>query len=158
MEGDEQMTETRTHTHKIRTRIRRYGDMCRRHKTPEQQHVEHTTFDRIVLVAIIASIAVMIWGLADPEHAEIVEMVDYAILVFFAIEVGVRVKRGGRNWYRDGWLWFDLIIILIALLPLGADAIAARVVRGARLAHFSRHLPHLRHLPALGRGVRRILK
>jgi hypothetical protein len=157
MEGENIMTTHTTHKHTIRARIHRFGETCLHHKPRAKEHAEHTqhsTLDHITLAAIIASIAIMIWGFIDPEHKEIVEVLDYVILVYFGVEIGIRIHRAGRGWYKDPWLWLDLIIIVVALLPLGSDAIAARLVRAARLAHVGRHLPHLRHLPALLRVVR----
>lgn len=157
--------ETRAHKHGLHgkhraRRVPEFGEMCLRHDKvvratePAAHIVEHSTFDQIVLAAIVCSISIAVWGMIDHDHEDLIEALDYSLLLFFGAEIGIRVKRAGRNWYKDPWIWIDLIIIGVALLPLGSDAIFARVVRGARLLHVSRHLPHLRHLPAMLRLVR----
>lgn len=142
-------TSTGTHrTHKRpRTNIQ-YSELCARHEAVHDaaQHVaERKLFSRIVLAVILINLAVLVWGFLDHTHEELVEIADETILAFFAVEVGLRLKAAGRRFWRDGWLWFDIVVIGLALLPLGADVIALRIMRGARILHVSRHLPHIHH-------------
>lgn len=106
-------------------------------------------FDRIVVAAIIMTPLIFVWELCDRDMEETLAAIDTGILGFFVIELAVRVKHAGRKWYRDPWIWFDAVIIGLALLPLGEDMLALRLMRACRLAHMGRHLPHLRHIPAL---------
>ncbi len=113
------------------------------------QHIaQHHRFHHVTTSAILATVAVTIWGWIDREN-ELVEWADYAILGFFAVEVGLRVKAAGRRCWRDAWLMFDLTITVLAILPLGANLTALRIMRIARIAHLGRHTMHLRHLPVL---------
>jgi hypothetical protein len=75
-------------------------------------------------------------------HNELAERIDAGILVFFAIEIGVRVALAVKRRRWDAWLAVDTVIVALAMLPFGAIP----VVRVARLAHLSRHFAHLRHL------------
>ncbi len=167
------MTATTTRKHRVIRPVRWYGELCERHskvrqakhaadqalidaaiidkgKPRQAKHVAHQTLlDRIVLAVIIVNTVVLAWDFLDEGHEEFIEIIDVAILLFFVVEIALRIKAAGRQFWRNGWLVFDIIVIALALLPLGANAFALRVLRGARLAHFGRHLPHLRHLTAL---------
>lgn len=111
----------------------------------------HASFwDKAVLAAIVVNSIILLWGLIDHHHHEdLIGTLDEAVLWFFALEISVRFKTAGRQCLRDRWLIFDAIIVLVALLPLGANLLALRVVRAAKIAHFGRHLPHLRHVLSL---------
>lgn len=103
-------------------------------------------FNKIVLAAIIANTGVLVWGLLDHTHEELIETLDYSLLWFFVFEIAVRLKMAGRSWRNWAWVTFDAIIIFLAMLPLGANVSALRVMRACRMVHFSRHMPHLRHM------------
>lgn len=112
-----------------------------------------TWFNRIVIAAIIMTPIIFVWELMDRDMAETLGAIDTWILGFFVFELGVRVvravKESGKDWWRDKWIWIDAMIIVLALMPLGEDVLALRLMRAFRLAHISRHMPHLRHLPAM---------
>lgn len=107
-------------------------------------------FERIARFAIFATFAVFIWGLLDHANEELIEKIDVAILCFFILEAAIRIKAAGRWFWRDGWLLFDIVVIFLGLPVvahmLGADLMALRVMRVARLMHLSRHA---RHIPVL---------
>jgi Protein of unknown function (DUF1524) len=107
----------------------------------------HSTRDHVVRAALITTIGLLFWGRFDPDHKDLIRHLDDAVLFIFICEVAARLKaeikaRGWRFW-RNGWLMFDLVVTVVAALPMGADVIAARVVRVAKLGHMGRHLPHL---------------
>jgi Ion transport protein len=106
--------------------------------------------DHAVTVAIGLNTVVLLWSLFDETHRELLERADLALLWFFAAEIGLRFKHAGRRCLRDRWLLFDALVIAVALAPVGVNVSALRVVRAARLTHFTRHLSHLRLLDLLG--------
>lgn len=108
---------------------------------------EHTsTFDRVVLAAITANLAVVAWGLLDEEHAELADVIDEAILWFFAVELMLRVWMShGIAYFKDFWNSLDAVVITVALLPVAGSGIALlRLVRLAKSVHLMRHTSHLR--------------
>ena len=121
---------------------------CNDHPDPEPiaNHDDHklTWITKAVIVALLTNAAIMVWEIFD--HSEIAEEIDLAILWFFVLELGLRIKGAGRSFLRDRWLMFDILIITLALLPLGANLASLRIMRAARLTHMSRHLPHLKHI------------
>lgn len=119
-------------------------------------------FERISRLAIIATFVVFIWGLLDHTDEELIEHIDVAILCFFGLEALIRIKADGRNFWRDGWLVFDIAVIILGLPIIthlvGMDLMAVRVMRIARFLHISRHLRHvpiLRLLPQIPALVRK---
>ena len=109
-------------------------------------HQRSSFLNKAVLVAILANTAILGWGLLDHDHEDLIGALDEAVLWFFALEIAIRFKTAGRRWFRDRWLLVDTVIVMVALAPVGADVMLLRLVRACRLAHFGRHLPHVRHV------------
>jgi hypothetical protein len=111
-------------------------------------------------VAIAANFAAFGWGLVDHPHRELAEHAEDVTLVFFAVEMALRLKYQGANgFFRDKWNVADLAIITVAIMPLlaelahhsvegvfgGAAALVVlRLVRLVRMAHMMRHSAHFR--------------
>jgi hypothetical protein len=108
---------------------------------------DHTIRDHVVRAALVASIGLLAWSQFDPAHEDLIRHLDDVVLFVFIFEVAARLKTEintkGLGFWRNGWLMFDLTVTVLAALPMGADMIAARVVRVAKLAHMGRHVPHL---------------
>ena len=112
-----------------------------------------TLLTKITLAAIILNTGILAWDFFGDENV-IIEKIDIAILWYFVGELIIRANNKIRNdgWRKaltDGWLIFDSIVIVLALLPLGENMTALRVMRISRFAHYGRHLPHLKHLTVL---------
>jgi voltage-gated sodium channel len=107
--------------------------------------------DKAVLAAILGNAGILLWGLIDHSHEDLIGTLDELVLWFFALEIAIRVKRAGRRFYADKWLLFDAVVVVVALAPVGADVMLLRLVRACRLAHFGRHLPHVLSLRLLTR-------
>jgi voltage-gated sodium channel len=114
-------------------------------------------FDKVVLAAIAANTAVLVWGWCDSAHEELIEPVHTGFLVFFTVELALRYRAAGslRAFCRSGWNVFDTVVIGLALLPvlmpLGGTTFmrVTRVARFARVVHSLRHVSHLRVLDVL---------
>jgi voltage-gated sodium channel len=112
--------------------------------------VKRSSFlDKAVLAAIIGNSLLLLWGLVDKHHQDLIGTVDEILLWFFALEIAIRLKTAGRRFLHDKWLLFDAACVLVALAPVGVNLIALRVVRACRIAHFGRHLAHVRHVLSL---------
>jgi voltage-gated sodium channel len=112
-------------------------------------------FDKAILLAIVANSVVLVWGLVDHAHEELLDPVHEAFLVMFTAELGVRLHRVGWNvkrFLRAPWNTFDALVIGLALAPaLGLDVTLLRVARLARMVHALRHVSHLRAVHMLWR-------
>ena len=114
-----------------------------------------TPFDKVVLAAIVANTVVLVWGWVDSTHEEAIDRVHTAFLVFFCLELAVRLRAAGslRGYLRSGWNVFDSVVIGLALVPalpmMGSFMRLARLARLARIVHSLRHVSHLRVLDYL---------
>lgn len=98
-----------------------------------------------MLAAITANLAVVAWGAADHEHAEVAEHLDSVILVFFAAELALRVWMSRWTYFKGFWNCVDALVIGVALLPVAGSGITLlRLVRVAKSIHLMRHVSHLR--------------
>jgi hypothetical protein len=87
----------------------------------------------------------MLFALVDRDHAELLERVDVACLVFFAGELLFRVYRARLGFFRSPWCCADAAIIVQALAPVAGGGLAVlRLARLARSVHLLRHLSHAR--------------
>jgi voltage-gated sodium channel len=106
-----------------------------------------STFEKVVLVTIAANTAVLVWGLCDHHHEELIDPMHTGFLAFFVVELLVRLRAAGslRVFMASGWNVFDSVVIGLSLLPvLGVGVTLLRVARGARVLHSLRHVSHLR--------------
>ena len=56
----------------------------------------------------------------DPIFLNTIHLLDYAITVFFVIEILIRFigEKEKKNFLKDGWNVFDTIIVAISLIPI----------------------------------------
>jgi voltage-gated sodium channel len=109
-------------------------------------------FEAVVPAAILVNSVVLGWGWIDHAHDVAAERIDTCFLVFFLVELVVRLKRAGWRWLTQPWNLLDATIILVALLPVVGDGITVlRLARVAKLLHLGRHASHLRVVAWLGR-------
>lgn len=64
-------------------------------------NVEHArfegAFERVVAAVILFNAAVAVWGLADHGHEDLAERAETVCLVFFCVELAVRLGRLART-------------------------------------------------------------
>jgi voltage-gated sodium channel len=90
-----------------------------------------------------------------------IEWLNNLILFIFAVEIGLKILCFGREFWRQGWNWFDLSVVLIAALPASQAFSALRVLRAVRLLRLVAVVPSLRRvvdgflqaIPSLGSVV-----
>lgn len=80
------------------------------------------------------------------------------ILGIFVVELTLRMVAFGREFWRDGWSWFDMLVVGVGLLPFAEGFSAMRALRVIRLLRIVSVVPSLRRvveglmraLPGLG--------
>ncbi|MCV7342974.1 ion transporter [Mycolicibacterium rhodesiae] len=112
-------------------------------------------WDRVVAGAVVANAGVVLLAGLLGLDERVLDVAEHAFLAFFCLEWAVRFRAAG--WRLGAWGWFDLAVIVVALLPLGGGVLALRVARVARLArllHLTKHVAvHLRHMRVRQLGV-----
>jgi voltage-gated sodium channel len=66
-------------------------------------------------------------------HQPLFTVIDRAFLWFFLVEIGLRIYAHGGRFFRGGWNWFDLIIVLVSIAPFLVNLSALRILRALRL-------------------------
>ena len=111
-----------------------------------------TTRVQRVIVAVILFNAVTLGLMTDGDLMATIggplRWLDLVCLVFFLVEISLRLVAQGRDFWRQGWNIFDFAVVGIALVP---DAGAWAVLRGLRVLRILRLLtvvPQLRKVVA----------
>lgn len=114
------------------------------------------------IVALIAFNALLLAADTIPtiEHpiGELLEELNNIIVLIFVVEITLKIVTFGRQFWREGWNWFDLIVVGISILPASEVFSSLRALRALRLLRLVTVLPSLRRvvegflraLPSLG--------
>lgn len=75
---------------------------------------------------------------------------DYAITLFFLIEISIRFlgENRKRDFFKSGWNIFDTLIVAVSLIPIEDSQLAfvGRLLRIFRVLRMISIIPELRHL------------
>ena len=108
-------------------------------------------FNTLVISVIIAS--ALYAGVSSYDiplqYIYLLEFFDYAITIFFTIEILIRIiaERSLIKFFKDGWNVFDFIIVTISLIPVGGSesVFVARLLRIIRILRILRATKHSKH-------------
>ena len=79
-------------------------------------------FNIIVISVIVASAIYAGVSSYDisPEYIIYLDLFDYAITIFFVVELVIRMisERSLLKFFKDGWNIFDFCIVVISLVPI----------------------------------------
>ena len=109
--------------------------------------LERTWFSRLVLSVILANALVlgaetMVTGTA----LSVLHTIDHAMLVFFVVELLLRLFANGRRFFTDPWSVFDLLVVGVAFLPASGSLSALRALRVLRVLRVITVVPSLRRV------------
>ncbi len=119
--------------------------------TSISRFVDSRLFQTLSLI-LIGSSAVVI-GLETDQglmasHGDLLRGIDRFLLVGFSLEVGLRLGAVGWNpvrFFRDGWNFFDFLVVVLCWLPWGGQGVAVlRLARVLRALRIIRVFPQLR--------------
>tara|TARA_Y100000768_G_scaffold75998_1_gene53750 strand:+ start:9226 stop:9963 length:738 start_codon:yes stop_codon:yes gene_type:complete len=109
-------------------------------------------FNTMVIAVIIASAIYAGVSSYDisPEYYVYLDFFDYAITLFFLIEIIVRMisERSLKKFFSDGWNIFDFLIVTISLVPINnvESVFVARLLRIIRVLRIITVIPAFRHI------------
>ncbi len=78
------------------------------------------------------------------DYGRILSFIDQTILMFFIIELLIRLIAHGRNFLKDPWSLFDLFVVGISLFPAQDAFSALRAARALRALRLISVFPKLR--------------
>ena len=109
-------------------------------------------FSGIVISVIVASAIYAGVSSYDisPEYSVYLDLFDYAITIFFLIEIIIRMisERSLVKFFSDGWNIFDFLIVTISLVPINnvESVFVARLLRIIRVLRIITVVPAFRHI------------
>ena len=109
-------------------------------------------FSGIVIAVIVASAIYAGVSSYDipPEYSVYLDLFDYAITIFFLIEIIIRMisERSLVKFFSDGWNIFDFLIVTISLVPINnvESIFVARLLRIIRVLRIITVVPAFRHI------------
>lgn len=115
-----------------------------------KQIAESAWFNRFIVAVIV--FAALVVGLETypeivQEHGTVLRLLDRLIIAIFVTEIAVKLGALGRKWpafFRDGWNVFDLVIVILCLVPFHTEFVAVfRLVRILRVLRLVSALPRL---------------
>ena len=113
---------------------------------------ENAFFQAFVIGVIIFS-ALLVGSTTydvDPQLSIILSYLDYAVTIFFVVELSIRFlgEEKKSEFLKDGWNLFDTIIVTVSLIPMGAgnSALLLRLLRIFRVLRLISFIPELRIL------------
>lgn len=74
------------------------------------------------------------------------EFFNTFVLGIFVIELLLKMYAFGREFWRDGWSWFDVAIVAVSLAPTSGNFAALRAFRAVRLLRLITIIPSLRRV------------
>ncbi|TDQ45606.1 ion transporter [Actinorugispora endophytica] len=81
-------------------------------------------------------------------------LIESLFVGFFAMELALKMFARGWSFFRDGWNWFDLFVVGVALIPLTGSFSVLRLMRVLRLLRLISVIPNMREIVnALFRSV-----
>jgi voltage-gated sodium channel len=109
-------------------------------------------FGSIVIAVIVASAIYAGVSSYDipPEYTFYLDLFDYAITLFFLIEIVIRMisERSLTKFFSDGWNIFDFLIVTISLVPISnfESVFVVRLLRIIRVLRIITVVPAFRHI------------
>ena len=114
-------------------------------RTSVRALVEHRVFQStIIAVIIVNAIAIGLQTYPSLTHNEFLVGLDVVVLTIFTIEIILRLYAHGWQFFKGGWNWFDLIIVVVSYLPTGGALQVLRVLRVLRVMRLLSAIPSLR--------------
>ncbi|UYN97882.1 MAG: ion transporter [Enhydrobacter sp.] len=96
----------------------------------------------IVLNAVVLGLDTVPWVTA--RYGGVLDALDTAILVVFVIELATKLACHRLAFFRNGWNWFDLVVVGIALVPAAGPLAVLRTLRVLRLLRLLSVVPSMR--------------
>lgn len=113
--------------------------------------VDSTPFQRVVVTVIVINAATL--GLETSPAVEsrfggLLHVIDRSALVFFVVELILRLYAHRLSFFRDPWSVFDLLVIGLSLVPSSGGLSVLRALRILRALRLISVVPGMRRVVA----------
>ncbi len=111
---------------------------------------ESWVFKNFILLCIIANaIALGVdahFGDANPWH-EYISQADNIFLAIFTVELFLEfLAQGPRRYFKDGWNWFDVVVVGVCYISAVPGISALRTLRVFRVLRLVSNIPQMRRV------------
>lgn len=111
---------------------------------------KNPVWDTFILLCIVANAAILGWdahyGEAGPYHDQIELWNNYFLYIFTAELVLEFWAQGPRAYFRNGWNWFDMIVVGICYVATSPAISALRTLRVMRVFRLISAVPQMRRV------------
>ena len=117
--------------------------------------LEHRFFEYLVLMAIVLNallLGVETYPSIMREHGVVLHYIDISFIMFFMIELALKLFTYRGKFFTSGWNVFDLCVVLVTLVPIFGNVSALRAIR------ILRALRLISGIPSFKRVIESILK
>lgn len=115
------------------------------HRIVESKPFQNFIVGVILLAAVVVGLET--YPSIVAQYGTILHALDQAVLVIFVVEILLKFGALGPKWrsfFKDGWNVFDLLVVLICLVPIKAEFVAVfRLIRLLRVLRLITALPRL---------------
>ena len=108
---------------------------------------------QLIVVSIIILNAILIGATTyslDPFFLDLIHLLDYAITVFFVVELSIRYigEPKKKDFFKNGWNIFDTIIVGVSLIPIpnNSSFLVLRLLRIFRVLRLISVIPELKKI------------
>lgn len=105
--------------------------------------------DELIATVIILNAISLVLAASSRLYAHYgwwLDQFDHYCLVFFVVELFIRIYIGGLSFFKSRWNLFDAFIVLISVLPHAGYFSALRALRILRLVRLIRFFPRMQFL------------
>jgi voltage-gated sodium channel len=71
---------------------------------------------------------------------------EIAVVLIFVVEMIIKIMGHGRSFFREAWNWFDLIVIILSIVPASGTLLMLRTVRILRTFRLISVIPSMRRV------------
>jgi len=129
-----------------------------------RKFVENRWFIRVIIALIVMnaiSLGLETSATVRSGYGNVLRHFDLFVVTIFVIEILLRIFAYGRNFFKDPWSIFDLVVVAVAIAPAGDSFSVLRSLRVLRVMRLASVVPRMRRilealldsLPGLGSVV-----
>lgn len=121
--------------------------------------VNNPWFERVVLVCIVSNAVTLgleTYPAVMDTYGSVLLGIDLFFVIFFVVELSLRLSVFGKSFWSDGWNWFDATVVGLTILPFfGLSGIGnVSAFRAVRLLRVFSIIPAFRRvLAGIGRAL-----
>ncbi|SEE72452.1 ion transporter [Ruania alba] len=108
--------------------------------------VESRPVQRIVVAVIVVNAITLGLETFENAPARVLHAIDLACLIVFVVELSLKLYANGLRFFRSSWNVFDLLVVVVALVPGSGGFAVLRALRVLRVLRLISAVPRLRQV------------